>query len=122
MNKQTQTIQTAYGETTIETYECDSCGNTVPYDDTVEFVIGDREGRACEHCEANGPISVPAKVASISLPNDTISIILWFPVFVPFMYGITLLENDDYSNGFATAISAVLVWGIVACLFALIVV
>jgi len=57
----THTVDTVYGPAEIETYECDSCGNRVAYEDTVEFTIGDRNGRACEHCEENGPIEFPAR-------------------------------------------------------------
>jgi len=57
----TETVQTTYGDVEIDVVDCDSCGNRVAKDDTVEFTIGDREGRACRHCEGEGPVSFPTR-------------------------------------------------------------
>jgi hypothetical protein len=112
MSKQTHTVDTAYGQTTIETYECDSCGTKVRYDETVEFTIGEREGRACNHCEANGPISVPKKVARISLPSSlSLFFIAGFPILGPLTALIAFVDGDDFARAFTLGWTTLLLWG-----------
>ncbi len=60
-NVQTETVETAYGDVEVELAECDSCGNQVRVEDTVEFTIGNREGLACEYCRDEGPMSFPER-------------------------------------------------------------
>lgn len=55
----TREAETAHGRIEYETVKCDSCGNEVLPDDTVDFKIGSREGVACEHCHEEGPLSFP---------------------------------------------------------------
>lgn len=122
MSTETHTVQTAYGETEIETCECDSCGTRVAYDNTVPFRIGDTEGRACEHCEETGPISFPKRVVTWSLPADVHDdgerYGLWFhislaPLLTPFvlMDGLTDTYDDNgFQQGVTTGMLMVLTW------------
>jgi len=55
----TKTAETVHGSVEYETVECASCGNETVVDDAKDFQIGDREGKACEHCYKEGPISFP---------------------------------------------------------------
>lgn len=113
MTAQKESIKTPYGETTIETYDCDSCGNTVAYEDTVEFTIGDTEGRACEHCEENGPISFPRRVLEWEYPKNTnskeddglIIHIVLAALFLPFLTIAGLTDKgSQFEKGYATAV------------------
>lgn len=115
----TQTVQTEYGEATIETYDCDSCGNTVAYEETVEFTIGDREGRACSHCDDNGPISFPQNVREWSLPEDpddyappTLFSILIAPITLPIYCFLGLSEDHAFDQGVLLAVLAITAWGL----------
>jgi len=115
----THTVQTIYGETEIETYDCDSCGQTVPYDETVEFTIGSRSGRACEMCETEGPISTPAKVLELSEPADvrrvdTYGLAPHLAFGWLFLPTVTLLgfteESNQFHQGYATAVLTMILW------------
>ena len=66
----TETVHTEYGEVSIETVECDSCGNTIAKDDAQDFRMGDRHGYACSHCVDEGPISFPEKAREWAMPVD----------------------------------------------------
>jgi len=70
----TKSIQTAYGETSIEVVECDSCGNEMSKEGARVFVTGDRldehfgdvkvkgdtkQGYICDYCDDSGPMSYP---------------------------------------------------------------
>ena len=70
----TETIQTAYGETSIEVVECDSCGTEIDKDSAREFLTGDsvtdfggkvkvygstQHGYICDYCDDAGPMSYP---------------------------------------------------------------
>jgi hypothetical protein len=117
---ETHTVETPYGPAEIETYECDSCGNTVAYENTVEFTIGDRTGRACSHCESEGPVSVPKKAIEWSVKHfDTeddaeiaaLGSILLAPLFLPMSIVVVLTgEGSKWAKGYATAIVSLLVW------------
>ena len=120
---ETQNIETEYGTATIETYDCDSCGNTVAYENTVKFTIGETEGRACEYCEKNGPISFPKRALEFAWPSDGVFGLGWnialafliLPVAV--FYGFTD-DATDFVEGYATAVISILVWvGIPALLW-----
>lgn len=71
---QTETVETAYGSVDVELAECDSCGNRVRADKTVPFEIGDREGRACEHCRDEGPMSFPEEMGISASPSITFAV------------------------------------------------
>jgi len=125
MTGEQHTVQTQYGEATIKTYECDSCGNRVAYENTVEFSIGDRDGRACEHCEQNGPISFPERVREWALPKDgavdnewsVVPYTLLFPLFAPVLLIDGLhTDGDVFSSGYATALISTVVWCLVCAL------
>jgi len=106
-----KTVDTPYGETTIEVVECDSCGNTVSKDDTVEFTLGDREGRACEHCYDSGPVSFPEGVLKKRDFSRRlgISYILLFPIFlIPTLSGS--IRGDKKHSYVMLGIIATLVW------------
>jgi len=119
-NAETHTVDTVYGPAEIETYECDSCGNRVAYENTVGFTIGGSEGRACEHCEENGPISFPKRVVEFSWPKDQESMgeeygIVFNTVLAPLLFLFIIAdafteERDAFAEGYATAIVSVLVW------------
>ena len=128
MTKETQTVETVYGTATIETYECDSCSNVVPYEETVEFRIGEREGRACVHCEAEGPVSWPRKVLEFRIPGlpfedddgelanlESVGI---FIAMAPLLMPIGVLrsftvDTGEFAKGVAYATIAMLFWGFV---------
>ncbi len=119
---ETHTVETQYGPTTIETYDCDSCGNTVAYENTVPFTIGDTEGRACEHCEANGPISFPKRVVEFQPPYETVGSnsyglvfhTLFAPLVLPFeTFGGFVDDDDRFAAGYATAVVTLFVWLVV---------
>ena len=113
-----KTVDTPYGETTIEVVECDSCGNTVSKNDTVEFTLGDRTGRACEHCYDNGPISFPERVTEWALPSDEINgtshgllfHIALYPLDAPIEIVAGFTGDDEFAQGYATGIISTLVW------------
>jgi len=98
----TETVQTTYGDVEIDVVDCDSCGNRVAKDDTVEFTIGDREGRACSHCESEGPVSFPTRAVNYAEQ-------LWHPVLigistvaaplVALLMLIEYLDRDDTPAG-----------------------
>jgi len=112
----TKTVQTPYGDTTIEVVECDSCGAEVAKDDALEFTLGDRTGWACAHCYETGPISFPEKVTEWTTPTDTSGrnpapYIVAYPIFV-FAITFDAVSNDDdyYANGYTTGVIATLLW------------
>lgn len=115
-NPETHTINTAYGSTEIKTYDCDSCGNTVPYDETVEFTIGVRKGRACEICEDTGPVSFPEKARehmNLYQNGDVMfGTLLWPMVGVAF----ALAPDSEFGRGYAVASLAAWLWIAVAVL------
>lgn len=115
-----KTVDTPYGETTIEVVECDSCGNTVSKDDTVEFTLGDRTGRACKHCYDEGPVSFPERVLdkeNFSLKDMMICILL-FPIFlIPILF--FSLERDEENLLIMTGILTTLVWVVLPLLILL---
>lgn len=53
--------QTIHGSIEYSVVECDSCGQDVMEDEANEFVIGDREGYACDVCKDEGPVGFPEK-------------------------------------------------------------
>jgi len=119
MSAESHTVQTQYGEATIETYECDSCGNRVAYENTVEFQIGSREGRACEHCESEGPVSFPERVRDWALPSDAsvdnewnvIPYLVFAPLFCPALLLSSFIgDSDQFSNGYAVGFITAIVW------------
>ena len=82
----TETVQTAYGEASIEVVECDSCGNEVSKDDARVFVTGDRmnersrevkvrghtrTGYICDYCDDSGPMSFPGQSKARQLERAT---------------------------------------------------
>jgi hypothetical protein len=117
-NSEQHTVNTQYGETTIEVYECDSCGNVVAYENTVEFTLGNRSGRACEHCAENGPISFPERVVEWSLPannteryyNGLFLHLFASPLLLPLITIAGFVNGDEFTQGYGTAIITVLVW------------
>lgn len=119
---QTKTVQTEYGEATIETYDCDSCGNTVAYEETVEFTIGDREGRACSHCDDNGPISFPQKVVKqVWDVEEPWGEGFWISFFLPYLPTIAFILNDYtnetkhyYAAGFMRATFVWFLWAVIS--------
>jgi len=114
----TKTVQTPYGDTTIEVVECDSCGAEVAKDDALEFTLGDRNGWACEHCYDNGPVSFPEKVREWSSPSDEVNRdsygllfhTLLYPLFAPMWILDAFASNDEFTQGNATGIISTLVW------------
>ena len=120
---QKHTVQTEFGPTTVEAYECDSCGNTVAYENTVQFTIGNRDGRACNHCENEGPINFPERqikrVWDIDEPWDTT---LRFDFLFPYIAVLAFLHSDAYGDenrdyfakGFMRATFIWFLWAIVA--------
>jgi hypothetical protein len=111
----THTIETAYIEATIETYECDSCGNEVAYDETVEFTIGETEGRACSFCEENGPISFPRRVMEWSNPSYENYGLLFHVGFGFWILPLATVwgfaeDSHDFAEGYATAVVTILFW------------
>jgi len=115
---ESHTVSTQYGETTIDVYECDSCGNTVAHENTVEFTLGDREGRACEHCADTGPIGFPERVVNWSLPEDDETdeeagvglFVLFAPIILPLATVAGFRGGTTFVQGYATAVLAFLVW------------
>lgn len=121
MDTRTKEVSTEYGTTTIQITDCDSCGNTVAKDETVEFTIGDRSGHACEYCANNGPINFPERVVEWSLPTDnygnTSIAIVVFIMFAPFFFIPTFFEAmftekkmDYFSDGYIYGIFAMILW------------
>ena len=88
-----KSVSTPYGETTIEVIECDSCGNEVALDETVEFTLGDREGRACQHCYEEGPVSYPDKVITEGPENP--SEIVFLAILFPLWFGLVFFDALD---------------------------
>jgi hypothetical protein len=112
----TKTVQTPYGDTTIDVVECDSCGAEVAKDDALEFTLGDRTGWACEHCYDNGPISFPEKVTEWTTPTDAsgrnpAAYIALYPIFVFFVALDSMYEDNDlFANGYTVGVIATLLW------------
>jgi len=115
-NVDTKTVQTAYGDTTIEVAKCDSCGAEVAKDDVVEFTLGDRKGWACEHCYETGPINFPEKVTEWTIPKDMFGrssapYIVFYPIFVVFMVLDSMFNDTDFfANGYTAGVIGTLVW------------
>ena len=119
-----KTIQTEYGETTIEVVECSSCGAEVAKSDAKQFKLGARDGWACEHCVDAGPVSFPERARSFGLGVDhegdsAIWSILFFPIFfvtsllwMPYTSIDPDNTTDMWLQGYATAIYSVLIWGL----------
>lgn len=113
-----KTVDTPYGETTIEVVECDSCGNTVSKNDTVEFTLGDRTGRACEHCYDSGPVSFPEKVTEWTYPSrevngNTVALpfhTMFYPIVAPVHIICAFKDKNEFVQGNATGIISTLVW------------
>jgi hypothetical protein len=121
MDTRTKEVSTEYGTTTIEITDCDSCGNTVPIDEAVEFTIDDRSGHACEYCANNGPISFPERVIEWSLPTDQygntgpaiVVFILFAPFFlIPIFFDAMFAEKtmEYFADGYIYGVIAVLLW------------
>jgi len=115
---ESHTVSTQYGETTIDVYECDSCGNTVSHENTVGFTLGDREGRACEHCADTGPIGFPERVVNWSLPKDeesdeepgVVLFIAFAPIVLPIAAIVGFRDGPPFVQGYAMAVLTLLVW------------
>ena len=111
----TKTVQTPYGDTTIEVVECDSCGAEVAKDDALEFTLGDRTGWACEHCYETGPIGFPEKVIEWAMPKDPKGASMWeyvglFPVYCWLMLRDGFLSKDKFANGYTAGVMGSLLW------------
>jgi len=112
---ETHTVETAYGEAEIETYDCDSCGTKVAYENTVHFQIGERKGRACQHCEDNGPISMPRKAFDVAIPDfdkSSAFLALLFGPLTVFMLTLDFFENenDKTAKGALLGVLIALLW------------
>jgi len=108
----TETIQTQYGETEIQVYDCDSCGNRVAYDETVEFTLGDRQGRACEVCADEGPVSFPPSVDILLQPAEDplFCIVVWPLMFIFGTLDLAFGSAADTISEMATGILGTLLW------------
>jgi len=123
-NVDTKTVQTAYGDTTIEVVECDSCGAEVAKDDVVKFTLGDRDGWACEHCYDSGPVGFPEKVTEWSYPsyknNGNIVALPFHTMFYPIVAPVHIIDafkhNNEFVQGNATGIISTLVWVVISLL------
>jgi hypothetical protein len=121
---ETKQVQTEYGIAEIEVVDCDSCGNTVGKEQAKQFIIGDKEGWACEHCEQNGPISFPEKVQEWALPKSKedrgedmgLFFFLFFAVItLPLGTVAGFMEGEDqFLQGYATASATYIVYGAIA--------
>lgn len=107
----TKTVQTAYGETTIEVVECDSCGAEVAKDDALEFTLGEREGRACEHCYDSGPISFPTSATDEGYIQTIISTTATLPR--QFWKAVNAPATSSRTPEFAYGVIATLAWLVV---------
>lgn len=122
---ETKTIQTQYGDVSIDTVECDSCGNTIAKRDAHRFAIhngvpnprfndADRSGYACDYCASEGPISFPnrAKKRLKILAEDmdfVFGVLMW-----PLSSLIIIADADEgWQRGFAMASYGAWVWIIV---------
>lgn len=112
-------MYTEYGPTTIETYACDSCESTVPFNETVQFTMGSRKGRVCQHCEEEGPVSLPVKVIEWGAPYDqreykryTLAtyIGLGFILLPTSIFAAFVKDNEDFIEGYGTAALAAFIW------------
>jgi len=94
----TQTVATQFGETSVETVTCDSCGELVLKEDAREFVIcdsyrqsrhGDKvkgvysTGHVCQYCQDDpaafpGAPSVVSQMADAVLLDDRAAFVLGF--------------------------------------------
>lgn len=112
------TINTQFGEATVEIYTCDSCGNDVAYENTVPFTIADREGRACEHCVETGPIGFPERAIEWVLPRDESTpeeeglglFLPLAPIILPIATVVGFRDGPQFFQGYATAVVTLLVW------------
>lgn len=107
-------VHTAYGDIEIDVVECASCGNEVAKKDAVDFVIGDQEKLACQHCAEEGPINFPSQRKKFSIKNKDgfiLMSVLFAPVFIPIstLIGISN-QSNDFSEGYATAVLSILTW------------
>lgn len=115
---QEHTVNTQFGEATVEIYECDSCGTDVAYENTVPFTIADREGRACEHCAETGPIGFPQRTIEWVLPRDESTsaeegLGLFFfaaPIILPVATFVGFRNGPQFTQGYATAVVTLLLW------------
>jgi len=124
---ESHTVSTQYGETTIDVYECDSCGNTVAHENTVKFTLGDREGRACEHCADTGPIGFLERIVNWSLPKRVVNwsfskdkepdeesgvvlFIVLAPIVLPLATIVGFRDGPPFIQGYAMAVLTLLVW------------
>jgi len=110
----TKTAETVHGSIEYQTIECDSCGNETVVDDAKDFQIGDREGKACEHCYQNGPISFPEKVKNKARDRitqgdgDMTFGVLAFPL-TAFIF-IIMANRQDWQRGYALASLGAILW------------
>jgi hypothetical protein len=119
----TYEVETQFGPAEIETYECDSCGNRVAYENTVTFSIGEREGRACEHCEETGPVSWPQKTLDFLKVDIDYGMAIFGVLFTPLallvIFEKALSEDEDFEQGILFGWLVMIVW-VVTPLLALI--
>lgn len=118
---QTETVHTKYGEVSIETVECDSCGNTIATEDAHRFAMGEgtvhgfedaeRHGYACEHCVNEGPAGFPSKVRKClwDEENEILFSIMFWPVFTVFSISD---PGNDFGRGYALSSLGAIVYGL----------
>ena len=58
-NRRTETVDTRFGQVTVDVVDCDSCEETVKFDDSHDFIINDKKGHACNICFDTGPLKFP---------------------------------------------------------------
>jgi hypothetical protein len=108
-NVQTETVETAYGDVEVDLAECDSCGNQVRVEDTVEFTIGDREGLACKYCRDEGPMSFPEKHGvEIDVGTDFLA---FMTAFSPLLTVFVLADLDEEMDADDAAMAGMFIGG-----------
>ena len=110
----TYEVETQFGSAEIETHVCDSCGNRVAYENTVEFNIGKREGRACKHCESEGPVSWPRKTLDFFKADidyrDTLLGVFFTPLATMVIFDKAFTHNRDFEKGVLFGWLVMLIW------------
>ena len=98
----TETVQTQYGDVSVDVGTCDECGQTIKEDKLYEYVMivdgEERSGHVCEYCADTGVSSIPLRDQFFAYFEDSIgenalSVFIMLTITLPVMLPALLLDG-----------------------------